>query len=84
MKAKFLDGGYTIHIGGPGVCLEEAPNSCHSMPDGMVAFSVTHLKIRPIDDPETGEEIACAMYLKPSHARAIASAMLSAATEAKG
>lgn len=84
MKATFDFNGYTLHIGGRYVITP--PDSAQSHPDHMVPFALTRDKL-PSLNPLTGDEkpdILCGFYIEPSHARAIASALLSAAVEARG
>lgn len=82
MNARFDFNGYTIHVGGRHIV--EPPNCCSPICEGMVPFSMTKVAIRSInDEPQANVEHVCGFYLKPSEARALASAILSAATEAR-
>lgn len=72
MRATFeLDSCYELQIS------EDIPRA--SGDSGSVGVQVTHTPLG-----ESTSELVFALNLKPSHARAIASALLAAATEARG
>lgn len=74
MRAKFDVGIYTMSVTG------DAPRNAG---DGRsVAVQIDAMRFTGANPSETTTEMVCAFTLKPSHARAIASALLSAATEA--
>jgi hypothetical protein len=76
MIAMFrLDGCYTLRIG------EDEPRTMST--PGSVGLQITYDKLTLPPDSPAPTEIIAAFSLRRSQARAIASAMLSAATESK-
>lgn len=79
-----LDPCYEMTIGGESMSYQEPGGGWSgSSSAGSVSFLVTHMPIGQADGPPQCRSRVAAFHLKPSQARAIASAMLSAATEAK-
>ena len=89
MKAEFDLSGYTLRIGGTrlGGMSENGGECCGGVAEGDVALQVFQQPLSALKDdsskmPREGFYLMGAS-LKPSHARAIASALLSAAIEAR-
>jgi hypothetical protein len=86
MRSQFAFNGLTLHISGDG---EQIPIEQASTPKqpGYVAFAVTGATLPGLDPRGDGEvppeRCLCSFYISPSHARAVASALLSAAVEAR-
>lgn len=79
MNVKFNVGGYELEVTSHGH-LSGVDGMCASSP-GQVGFQMTHFPLGE-NGPQPARTVMQA-FVKPSEARAIASAILSAATEVK-
>lgn len=81
MNATFkIDGCYELEIVGDGTMTSK--NGLSSCSSGNIGFQLHHTPLSLGDDAANGVTTVAAFYLSRSRARAIASAMLSAASEA--
>lgn len=80
MNCKFNVGGYELEITDHGHMV--ASDGMCAYANGQVGLQITHLPLGS-NGAESAKTIMQA-FVKPSQARAIASAILSAATEARG
>lgn len=85
MDAKFkLSGDYYIHVGQDQIGGTSASGaSFGGFQKGTVALQLFHKPLPSLDVPSPPDECVVGFLVKPSEARAIASALLSAATEAR-
>lgn len=81
MNAKFNLGGYELEITSNGYLMHPDPGAGAAGSPGCVGLQVVDFPLGPNGAEPT--RLLMQAFVKPSQARAIASAILSAATEAK-